>query len=217
MRVRGGPLARAVWLVLCCAGSAEADPRAASRAPTFLFQSPLHSGGVCDDTISLALESGAWRVGSVDGPPASVEQLETVLEDLRGLLLAHRCDADTGQPRHCISALGRPQFAGVSSHQTGDKVLGWVATDPTLDDSPAGFLGLLQPQRYGAAGSSAFGARLALRFKSSLRFLPTCGDATGTALVIHNDDRGRFAMPPQSGEHLPPRALAQDAPSRTFP
>ncbi len=193
IRWRPGRLLAA--LVLGGSASVQAD---ASGNAIFLFQRlGPQTRAESAATLSIALAPSAWRVGAVDGPAASAAQLDAVLTALQGIVITGLCADDAHQLLQCEYSPGAPQFAGLSSMQTGNQVLGWVATDRAAADSAARYFGLLQPQRYSTPESAAFGARLAFHFGSvSGKRIDVALNADGAVLVLHNDGRGRLATLP---------------------
>lgn len=188
-----------VCLLLCHLAVAQIELPLSTQGPLVLFQllEPTSSADA-KRTLTVALSPTAWRVGSMDGPPASAAQLDSVLGGLRGVLLTERCAGSTNAFHQCSAVLDPPQFAGFASAQTGGQVFGWVATDASASAPSTRYFGLLQPQGHGTPESAAFGARLVLLYGSqSRKFVGPAFDADATALVIHGGGNASFATLPE--------------------
>ena len=186
------------YLLLCHLAVAQIELPRSAQSPLVLFQllDPM-SGANAKRTLSVALSPTAWRVGSIDGPPASAAQLDSVLGSLRGVLVTEPCAGSATGVHQCSAVLDPPQFAGFASSQSGDQVFGWVATDASASAPSTRYFGLLKPQSLGTSESAAFGARLVLLFGSQPRkSVGRAIDADATALVIQGGGNESFATLP---------------------
>jgi hypothetical protein len=67
--------------------------------------------------VSINLTAGDWRVGAIDGRPATPEEVKTVLQRLSMLKIGGSCDSavDGHTLYQCGLALAEPDFAGLAS------------------------------------------------------------------------------------------------------
>jgi hypothetical protein len=189
-----GPTALALAIAKA---SQQVNAPPANPPALFLFQRLAPQLGGVPATLTVSLAASSWRVGSIDGPAATAQQLSQVLQQLQGVLLAGRCNASSA--RICAKPLDAPSHAGIASTLGPGPVLGWVATADTASIGPRGrYFGLLTPQYYTTPSSAALNASLVLRFGAAPRKLedPAFTEG-GVELVLHNDGRGSWAaLPP---------------------
>ena len=166
-----------------------AGSNAQQLPPTYLYQR-LHAPPPAG-TLSLDLSPGAWRVGTIDGPPAGDAMLRSMLDNLQGIVVAAACPHAplfaAAASDMCAFDTGEPAFAGVASDRLGGKVFGWVGTG---GQPPLRHLGLLTPLRDG----SVPGLRVVLRFDALPREATLAFDGVGATLILHDDHRGVAAV-----------------------
>ena len=177
-------LGAAILALTIAAGS-----NAQQRPPTYLYQRLQAPPQAL--TLSLDMSPGAWRVGTIDGPPAGDVMLRPLLDNLQGIVVAAACPhaplVDAAASDTCAFGTGEPAFAGIASDRLGGKVLGWVGTG---GKPPQRYFGLLAPLRDG----SVPGLRVVLKFNALPRDAMLALDGAGATLILHDDLREMAAV-----------------------
>ncbi len=175
--------------------TAAGAPVPAAGEILYLFQRIALAHSARSATISIDFTPSAWRVGSPEGPAATLAQVKSVFGQLQPVIVAGRClqVADGAALRPCAVALGRPDFAGIFNPELPGEVFGWVATAPSTKlgggdtaSTAMRYFGLLSPMHY--AGRASPGALVALRYREAASMqLPHGLAPSAASLIIHND------------------------------
>ena len=160
--------------------------------------------------IAVLLVPAQWRVGRIDGPPATEAQLRAVIGHLGGIEVGGRCagwvEGQTAYP--CSFAVREIDFAGavMERHFT-------IASDcASADEGPAQapmrsqppqtgastsrmqgalrFVGVRAPLAYLGDKSQAFGGRLQFEIRAvSNPLLPSQFDRSSGMVILHSGQR----------------------------
>lgn len=194
---------------LCAAVHAQTNAPARDEAVSLVHRFTI-PGKVAWGPISIELSAGSWRVGRVDGPPATEAQLRAVLSRLTSIEVGGRCagwvEKATSYP--CGFAIAELDLGGAVAERFSGITADWNSApsepaqmNPVVqgarDAEPAAhglispvldterFVSLHAPLRYLGDKSRVLGTRLQFRFRAVTNSLvPSEFDRSSGAVVL---------------------------------
>ena len=189
------------------------EPVAAHEPETTLYHPFMVASPQQWADVAIELQPQGWRVGRIDGPPASEAQLRAALGYLRSIEIGARCagwvEGPTSYP--CAVAVEGLDLAdavaqrfGATRADVGDAIepavraaAGNVSAElrassliaPVLD-APR-FVGVAAPSHYLGDQATAFGGTLKFRFRAlSNPLVPSAIDRSSGAVILRGGDAG---------------------------
>jgi len=202
--------------LIAAAGSAIAETAipAAPRSDTLTLHHRITiPERVSWGSIAVELTPSAWRVGHVDGPPASAAQLHAVLGDLAGIEIGGHCaswvERTTVYP--CGFSIAELDFAGnvqqryagiavdlaepdarvvQASTAASDELAGSRLIAPVLD-APR-LVTVLAPQQYLGDQSKGFGGRLTFNVRAVTNpLVPSVFERSRGVVILRTGSTGQ--------------------------